>query len=336
VAHKDKLDVLIIGCGNIAGYFDEQKSKKNKPYTHAGAYVWDGRFNISACVEPNQERRKAFMKFWAVDKEFSSLDKLIASGGCFDVISLCSPTATHFHDLQKAISLKPKVIFCEKPVTYAIAETEKVIAECEKSNILLLVNYTRTWDPTFVQLRANIRAGKWGQLRSIIGTYNKGILNNGSHLIDLLYSFVESIDIVGVSHPIFDFFENDPTVSALLEGSNDVPIHLVAANAADYAFFELQLIFSQGVLVMEEGGFRWRERKVEGSHIFSGYQRLDSGVFQDGSYEQSMLGAVDNIYKSINGSDTLASTGRSALKVQRLCEAIKQASLCSVEGGNAE
>jgi predicted dehydrogenase len=47
-----------------------------------------------------------------------------------------------------------------------------VIAECEKNNILLLVNYTRTWDPAFVQLRADIQAGQWGKLRSIVGTYN--------------------------------------------------------------------------------------------------------------------------------------------------------------------
>jgi predicted dehydrogenase len=331
MVHKGKLNVLIIGCGNIAGYFDEQKSKQSMPYTHAGAYVRDGRFNISACVEPNEQRRQAFMKFWVVEHGFSSLDEPIALGSSFDVISLCSPTATHFHDLQKAISLKPKVIFCEKPVTYTIAETEQVIAECEKNNILLLINYTRTWDPTFVQLRADIQAGQWGKLRSIVGTYNKGILNNGSHLINLLYSFVESIDIVGVSQPIFDFFENDPTVSALLESSNGLPIHLVAANAADYAFFELQLIFSQGVLVMEEGGFRWRERKVEESSVFAGYQRLDNGYFQEGSYEQSMLRAVDNIYKAVNDNDTLESTGLSALKVQRLCAAIKQASLCRIK-----
>ena len=326
-----KLSVLIVGCGNIAGGFDEKKTPLELPYTHAGAYSRDERFFISACVEPNEQRRRTFMTVWEVDNGFASLDKLIALGSSFDVISICSPTATHFHDLQKAISLKPKVIFCEKPITYAITETEQVIAECEKNNILLLVNYTRTWDPAFVQLRADIQAGQWGKLRSIVGTYSKGILNNGSHLINLLYSFVESIDIVGVSQPVFDFFENDPTVSALLESSNGLPIHLVAANAADYAFFELQLIFSQGVLVMEEGGFRWRERKVEESSIFAGYQRLDSGYFQDGSYGQSMLRAVKNIYKAVNEGETLESTGLSALKVQRLCEAIKQASLCRIK-----
>jgi hypothetical protein len=82
---------------------------------------------------------------------------------------------------------------------------------------------------------------------------------------------------------------------------------------------------------MEEGGFRWRERKVEESSIFAGYQRLDSGYFQDGSYGQSMLRAVDNIYKAVNEGETLESTGLSALKVQRLCEAIKQASLCRIK-----
>jgi predicted dehydrogenase len=206
MTYKGKLKVLIVGCGNIAGYFDERRENINFPYTHAGAYDQDGRFDLMACVEPNDVRKKEFMAYWEINYGFSIIDDVLESEFYFDVISICSPTVMHWHDLQVAIQLKPKVIFCEKPITYSIQETEQIIADCKKYHILLAVNYTRAWDSSLNQLKDAIERGEWGALRTVVATYNKGILNNGSHILDLLYFFLESIEVIGVTQPIFDFF----------------------------------------------------------------------------------------------------------------------------------
>jgi len=68
----------------------------------------------------------------------------------------------------------------------------------------------------------------------------------------------------------------------------------------------------------------WRERRVVDSEIFEGYRRLDEGRRRPGDYPQSMLCAVDNIYRAINQGAELASTGKTALPALRLCEDIKQ------------
>jgi len=325
--NKEKLAVLIVGCGNIAGYFDEKKDNEVLPYTHAGAYQGDGRFHLCACVDPDETRRKDFMAFWRIENGFSTIDEISKAINSFDVISICSPSRSHFHDLQIALCLQPKVIFCEKPVTCSVKETQQVIADCERLNILLAVNYTRSWDPAFSRLKTDIAAGQWGELRSMVGFYSKGILNNGSHLIDLLYFLVDSLNIIAVGQAVFDFFADDPSIPALLEGPQGLPIHLVTNHASDYTLFELQLIFSQGVLAMEQGGMKWRERQVEKSHIFEGYRQLDEGRFYPGSNNQAMLLAVDNIYRAINAGEDLAKTGKGALKVQKICEQIKGESL---------
>ena len=50
----DPLRVLIVGCGNIAGLFDQERSHYDFPYTHAGAYIRDGRCSLAACVEADE------------------------------------------------------------------------------------------------------------------------------------------------------------------------------------------------------------------------------------------------------------------------------------------
>jgi predicted dehydrogenase len=318
------LEVLIVGCGNIAGQFDRSRSKNGLPYTHAGAYTLDGRFDLSACVEPDDKRRADFMAAWGVPVGFRSIEEAMSSGNRFDVVSICSPAVSHAHNLEVAIRSIPKLIFCEKPLTTSLAEAERLVGECRKNNILLAVNYSRRFDPDVWKLRVDIQAGRWGQLRSIVGCYNKGILNNGSHMLDLTHLLVGPTDILKVGRPIYDFYPSDPTVPVWLEGADALPVQLFCGRAEDYAIFELQLLFSQGALTMEEGGMFWRERRVVDSASFKGYRVLDDGVRRPGRYPESMLQAVGNIYDAVMEGKPLASTGETALAAQRMCEQIMQ------------
>lgn len=318
------LRVLMVGCGNIAGGFDQARAPGDLPYTHAGAYVRDGRFNITVCAEPDDIRRAGFMAAWGVPIGFRSVDEILDSGHQFDVVSICSPTSCHAHDLEVALRLKPKLIFCEKPFTSSLADSERLVEECLKSDVLLAVNHTRRWDPDVVKLQADMQAGCWGQLRSVVGYYNKGILNNGSHMLDLLHLLVGGMSIVKVGKPVHDFFPKDPAVPVWLESAQGVPVHLACGHAEDYALFELQLIFSHGVLIMEEGGMYWRERRVIDSTTFKGYRKLEEGVRREGEYPRAMLQAADNIFRAIKYAEPLASTGESALAAQRICQQITQ------------
>lgn len=321
---SNPLPVLIVGCGNIAGVFDQWRPHNDWPYTHAGAYIRDGRFSLAVCVEPDDKRRNDFMAAWGVPVGFRTIEEVLDSGFNFDVISLCSPTPCHAHDIEIALRLKPKLIFCEKPVTPSLIETERLVKECRNNDILLSVNYSRRFDPDVSTLQADMREGRWGHLHSVVGIYNKGILNNGSHMLDLLNLLVGSMEIVKVGKPIYDFFSSDPTIPVWLEGANGLSVQLACGHAKDYAIFELQLVFSLGVLTMEEGGMFWRERRAKDSATFKGYRVLDEGVRRAGAYPRAMLHALDNIYHAIYQGKPLASTGESALAAQRICELIKQ------------
>jgi predicted dehydrogenase len=323
----EPLTVLIVGCGNIAGGFDKGRNLTDSPYTHAGAYIRDNRFKMAACIEPDEACRIEFMKEWNIQLGFSSIDEMLNLDYRFDVISICSPTTYHSHDIGVALQLRPKLIFCEKPMTTSLLDAERLVETCKTANVSMAVNYTRRWDPTVSDLQADILSGRRGELRSIIGIYNKGILNNGSHMLDLLHFLVGPVSIINVGKPISDYLPNDPTIPVWFESEQGVPIHLACANAEDYAHFELQLIFSLGVLTMEEGGLYWRERLAVESTTFKGYRKLDDGARYAGEYHHAMMKAIDNIYRAVTRGDTLVSSGESALLAQRLCEKIKQTSL---------
>lgn len=316
--------MLIVGCGNIAGCFDSDGNRDSKfPLTHAGAYTRDGRFEIAACVEPDLARKDRFMSDWAIPRGFRSIEEAATTGERFDVVSICSPTNRHVDDLEIAMGLGPQLIFCEKPVTISASETTRLVSACSDRGILLAVNYTRRWDPEILQLKDKIEDKAFGPLRTVVGYYNKGLLNNGSHMLDLLQLLLGTLGVVKVGRHFDDFAGDDPTIPVWLETPSGVPVQLACGHAADFALAELQFVFASAILTMEQGGLIWRERPAIDSDMFRGYRVPGAGTTRPGGYSRAMLSAVDNIFNAIERGAALASTGESALTVQRLCEEIR-------------
>jgi predicted dehydrogenase len=317
------LSVLIVGCGNVAGGFDRALPPDAWPATHAGAYRRDGRFELVACVEPDEERRADFMATWSIGEGFRTTREVVEAGMTFDVVSICSPTTYHASDLELALSLKPKAVLCEKPATPSVDESERLVKLFIDAGVPLAINYNRRWDPEINQLRAQIAQGEWGALRSATAVYNKGVLNNGSHMIDLLEHLFGHIEVVGSGEQIADYFENDPTVPAWLVEPSGAPIYLTCGHAADYSIFELNLVFADGTVAIEDGGENWRVRRVIASERFAGYCVLDTAEYHRGGDEQTMSRAVDNIYRTVAAGAPLASTGTTALRAQKICDQIR-------------
>ncbi len=313
----------MVGCGNIAGGFDMARSSEQPPLTHMGAYCKHPDFDVQACIEPDAQRRERFMAHWKIPAGYSSFDALMQRPPAIDVVSICSPTAAHALDLECALALKPLAIFCEKPVTLHAAQTQHWVEACANAHTLLAVNHTRRWAPDVTRLKQELASGVWGSVHSAVGFYNKGLLNNGGHMLDLLIHLFGPLQVQWAGAVDYDYWEDDPTVAAVLRTASGAAIHLCTARAPDYALFELEIITSMGVLAMENGGMNWRERRVVEDPQFKGYRRLDSAQPRQGEYPSAMTHAVANLCAAVRGGDALASTGDSALQAQRLCERIR-------------
>jgi predicted dehydrogenase len=198
----------------------------------------------------------------------------------------------------------------------------KVVKDCAKQNVLLGVNYSRRWSPNVIKVKQELSQGYWGSLRSVSSIYNKGLLNNGSHMFDLLLNLFGPLRLTHVGQNVNDHFEDDPTIDVCLQTAEGVPIQLNIANAQDYALFEMQIVMEKGVINMEDGGARWRFRKTEPSKKILGYSFLNTGEWQEPKGSYALTGAVANLHNALTNGIALACTGEHALQAQTLCEQI--------------
>lgn len=324
--------VLIIGCGNMAGGYDLLQPEDALPLGHAKAFAKHGGFAVTACVDPDAAKRVAFQQRWQVPTGFASVQEVAAAEGQFDVISICSPTHAHAADIQLALALKPKLIFCEKPVTSQLQDSQRAVQACADQKVLLAVNYSRRWSPQVTQLKTELAEGRWGAVRSVSAVYNKGILNNGSHMIDLLLALFGPLHVVSVGQSVDDFSSDDPTIDATLRIQQGLPIQLNVAHAQDYALFEMQIVTEKGVITMEDGGARWRLRHAKPSGQLTGYRFLNAGEWVEPQGSYALTGAVANIFEALQNGTPLASSGSHALQAQALCEQIQQMALAQAAG----
>lgn len=89
----------------------------------------------------------------------------------------------HAKVLEEVAKFKPKMVIAEKPLT-ATYEEAKMVFDLYKNRIPLTVNYSRRFLKEFQDLKSEIQS--FGKFLKGTGYYGKGILHNGSHMIDIL------------------------------------------------------------------------------------------------------------------------------------------------------
>jgi predicted dehydrogenase len=327
MADSGILDAVIIGCGDIAGGYDEA-TDRSLILTHAGAYRQHPGFRVTACVDPDPMRRRAFMTYWNVSNGFDELDACLAAGPAPDVVSVCSPTSSHAAALERLLASPVRVVFCEKPMTDDLATAQRLVQAYESAGKRLCVNYLRRWDPAMVTLRTEIESGQWGAVRSVTAFYTKGLCHIGAHMIDLLQFLLGPLSAKTVLRRHVDHTADDPTTDAVLATSEDAPVYLVGGDARDYARFEASIACQNGVIEIIDSGFRIRRRPVNDHRFFPSRAHLDAGATEETGLGTALARAVENLYTAATAAAPLASDGASALASESLCEHLANMPVC--------
>ena len=315
------LSVLIIGCGNIAGGYDEAGNDK-AIRSHAGAYRNDDRFRVVACIDPNEDRRRQFMTRWEVPAGFSDLAACRAAGGAYDVASVCVPTAYHEAVLRELLDMPLRAVLAEKPLTGDVAQSQQIVDAYRVAGRPLAVNFLRRFDPVLATLRREIEVGDWGRLQSASVHYAKGIVNCGSHAIDLLHYFFGALRPVSVSDAIYDYKPFDPTLSARLETRDGAPVRLLGCDSRMFFPFEVDLVMEKGRISLEDLGNRVRRRWVQPHPLFMSQSSLDDGVCIETQLPMALANAVGDVYEHLANGKPLVSDGVSALATEKVSGAL--------------
>ncbi|MFD9625479.1 inositol 2-dehydrogenase [Peribacillus muralis] len=101
---------------------------------------------------------------WAKEKQIEVLTlnyNDILNDPEINAVFICSPTNTHATIIKEAAAAG-KHIFCEKPVSFSVKETEEALEVVEKAGVKLQIGFNRRFDPNFRKIREIVQAGQIG------------------------------------------------------------------------------------------------------------------------------------------------------------------------------
>jgi predicted dehydrogenase len=98
-----------------------------------------------------------------------SYDELFAWGP--DAVVVTSENAGHRALVERAAAVGAHVL-CEKPLATEVADGEAMLAACEAAGTILMIAYPVRFAPEYAQLRANVEAGRLGEVFAVLGTNN--------------------------------------------------------------------------------------------------------------------------------------------------------------------
>lgn len=306
-----KIRTAIIGLGQIThGYEDNLNVVKRIKYpTHLSALKKDKRFLlVSGCdkdVNSIQKFRKKVGQSVSMYLDYLKMIKEVKP----DLLIVASPTTTHYAICQKAIKAGVKFIFCEKPISFSLNDSVKLVKLADRSGVSLFFNYFRNFDKSYKKLKKKVKDNKFGEIKMINVKYSNGIFNTATHLISLLEMIVGPIKNVCAFGCNFKLSFPDPTISfvadfgtkqAVFEGLSDI----------DYRVFEVDFIFSHGRIKLINDVDE--EFRVCSSNGFSFLELVKNSKIKI-NINNSFLDVYNNIYWHIRNGSSVDCTSRDAL-----------------------
>jgi predicted dehydrogenase len=310
--------VAIIGAGKIGAMLDDP----GNPHilTHAHGYIACEGFEIVGFVDPNLDKAEAASARWG-GTAFESIDKLFENQSV-DVVSVCVPDELHYATLL-ALPEKPlKFIFLEKPAVTTAEEADEVRTLYGELPVRVQVNYTRRFVPEIRSIREAIRSGNYGKFLTGTGYYGKGLLHNGSHMVDLLQFLVGEVGNVAKISEITDFYDYDPSVSALLTMHSGGDFYLCHIDSRTFHIFELDLTFENKRIRICELGAIIEEYSVGDNRLFEGYRTLNKDAEFSTQHSKAMYHAIANIRNNLDRNEPLVCTLEESLETVKTCSRI--------------
>lgn len=283
---------LIVGCGAIAGRYDTPPAL----HTHSGGIRAVSGLDLVGCVDVDPiAAHDLAHRFDTVP--YLSIPNAIEESQP-DVAVVASSTISHRTVVEEILRCPkvPRVIILEKPAASNSKDYKKLLEAVSKSDALCLVNMTRRYCRSSLEIRKIIKSEELGNPTRVFCKYYGGLWNNGVHLVDyldmLFSSSLENIEIKGL---VPSRFVEDPCVefSANL-GLNRAELHVTAIDERHFQAFEVDIWFSDGRIEIFDFGGRARISVVETNNI--GERVLSSTL---NTHEASSFGQTVPMYEAI-------------------------------------
>jgi len=319
-----KIKTLIIGLGQIGQGYDYNLSYEEHILTHCQAIKAHPNFELIGGVDISHENRKKFEKKFNVDSFFEIDD--LSNIKDLDLVVVAVPTKEHLDTVKKVLSvLSPKMILLEKPLSNSLVEAKEIICIGKEKKVPIAVNYIREYEPVHREFFKRIKNNELGNPLKVVCWYSKGIINNGSHFIQLLSNFmgeVKNIKIINDEECKRENIDLEPTLEISYKKGL---VYFIPVKEENFTLFEMELMGSKGKMKYYNGGSHIEWWNVSDDPILKNYKKLDSKPLSEiTDINKYQYYVYNNIAENFMGNSQLYCDGNRALKTSKILNEIKK------------
>ena len=263
-------------------------------------------------------------------------------------VLVLTPANTHLDIVQRA-ACAGKHVLVEKPLEIDLNRANALVEACEAAGVTLAIMLQHRLREAALGLAALLKTGELGQLvsaaasvrwwrpqsyydepgRGTLARDGGGVLiTQAIHTLDLMLSLIglpERVTALASTSPVHQM-EGEDTAAALLHYAGGAMAVLQATTAAYPGFPErIELNFTEGTATLEAGELQ--VTLTNGTHRTLGARQASGGGANPMGFDHAAHRAVlKDFIAAVQSGTAPAVTGRSALGVQQVIEAIMESS----------
>jgi predicted dehydrogenase len=179
-----------------------------------------------------------------------------------------------------ACARKPKAVLCEKPMAVNLGECNEMITAARRNDVKLAIGHQRRFNSAWTDARELIGNGAIGEPRQIVCRGGQGLLNDCSHLLDMMRYVLGDPDVqwvIGNIERKTERYERDIPIedrSAGIIGFDNDCIGMLLQEIAGPNYQGGIIYGSDGIIDLTEARVRllnnkstdWEERPSDGKN----------------------------------------------------------------------
>lgn len=318
--------VAIIGCGRIGSLWDED-TPGGVVRTHAGAYQQCKRARLAALCDTDLERLNRAGQRRGIRHLYTDYRQLFADEK-LDLVSICTPPEQRLSIIDAALKSGVRLLFCEKPLALDLSSALAIESLLRPHDALMSVAYLRRWEPTLSQFSQAIKNGALGQIQSLLGRYDKGVLNNASHLLDwVLQTFGMPVRVSCLRAGAAPGPYGDPTPDVQISfagARGEFEFYMLGSDYRRFSLFELDILGSEGRFQLLDKGRRVQLQEIVDDPLAPGYKMLKTVRQATTEMDVNLTRAVEELMDIYHEkAPTPSCTLDDAVRVMRVVDAIQ-------------
>jgi predicted dehydrogenase len=222
-------------------------------------------------------------------------------------------------------------LMVEKPLGVTLNDATRFVHECRRRNLIVQVNLIRRADGLMRRLAAGEMRERIGDPQTAFAVYGNGLLNNGTHLIDLvrmMFGEIDSIEAVSrVMGQRTGPMEQDLQARFILRMEQGIEVTVQPIDFGHYREMSIDIWGSKGRLSITQEGFTVQVCSRRDCRLMTGEREVASDHPEALRPEigRSFYRMYDNLIDVLEGRDSLWSSCDSALKTAQTVSAIYDA-----------